>query len=306
MLRKLCLLLLSFWVIVTATFFLMHTLPGDPFSQEQALPQEILHAMRVHYGLDKPLATQYLLYIKGIATGDLGPSLRCQGRYVTDIICQGFPVSFTLGMGALTLALFSGVVLGALSALYRGRMIDRIFLLISVLGLSIPAFLLATLLQYFFAMKLSLFPVARWGSLHHMILPMLALAALPASFIARLVRTSILDILEQDYIQTARAKGLSPLRILTHHVLRNALLPILAYLGPLTASILTGGFAVERVFGIPGLGKWFVLSIKDRDYPVIMGTAIFYSAILMITVFIFESLSRLCDPRTFSQEESLL
>ena len=302
-LRKLLFLLLSLWVVVTATFILMHTIPGDPFSQEQALPEEILLAMQKHYGLDKPLFSQYLCYMKGIVTFDLGPSLRCQGRYVTDIIKQGFPISFTLGVEALCLSTFFGLLLGSMSALYHGKWQDRLFLFLSVLGLSIPSFLLATLLQYLLAMKLSLFPVARWGSWSHTVLPALALAALPAGFIARLVKVSIVEVLQQDYIQTARSKGLSTFRILTHHVLRNALLPTLAYLGPLTASVLTGGFAVEKVFGIPGLGKWFVLSIKDRDYPVIMGTAIFYSAILMCTVFIVELLSRLCDPRICAKEE---
>jgi len=294
--------IISLWIIVTATFFLMHALPGDPFSQEQALPQEILEAMQRHYHLDQPLSIQYLYYVKGILSFDLGPSLRCQGRHVTDILYQGFPISFCLGMEALCIALSLGVFLGSLGALYQGKCVDRLALFFSIFALSIPSFLLATCLQYLFAMKIPLFPVARFNSFAHTILPALSLAALPAGFIAKLLRASILDVIKQDYMQMAFAKGLSPARIFFHYILRNALLPVLAYLGPLTTSILTGGFAVERVFGIPGLGKWFVLSIKDRDYPVIMGTAIFYSIVLMCMLFIFECLSILCNPKAFAKE----
>lgn len=275
----------------------MHAIPGDPFTQDKALPEEILKAMQTHYGLDKPLIHQYVDYLKGLCSLDLGPSLIYQGRQVTDIIKEGFPVSLCLGLEALFISLFLGLTLGSISAIRQGRWQDKALLIGSVLGISIPSFILATFLQYLLAMKLNLFPVARWGSFSQSILPTLALAALPTSFIAKLTRNSMIEILYQDYIQTAKSKGLSTFRILTRHVLRNAFLPIATYLGPLSASILTGGFAVEKIFGIPGLGQWFVLSITNRDYTVIMGTAIFYSAILMGSVFIVDLLLSTLDPR---------
>ena len=297
LLKKLGIFLLSLWIATTLTFFLMHAIPGDPFTQDKALPEEILKAMQKHYGLDKPLLYQYLDYLKGLCVFDLGPSLIYQGRQVTDIIKEGFPVSLCLGLEALFLSLFLGLTLGSLSATCQGRWQDKILLIGSVLGISIPSFILATFLQYLLAMKLNLFPVARWGSFSQSVLPALALAALPTSVITKLTRNSMIDVLYQDYILTAKSKGLSTVKILTHHILRNAFLPIATYLGPLTASILTGGFAVEKIFGIPGLGQWFVLSITNRDYTVIMGTAIFYSAILMGCVFIVDVFLTFLDPR---------
>lgn len=300
--KKLAVFLLSLWIVATATFFLMHAIPGDPFSQDQALPEEILKAMQAHYGLDKPLFSQYLDYMKGLLFLDLGPSLKYQGRQVTEIIREGFPTSCYLGLEALFLSLSLGLTLGAISALKKNQWQDKALLLISTLGISIPSFLLATFLQYLLAIKLDLFPVARWGSFNQSILPALALAALPTSFIARLFRSSILEVLSLDFIQTAKSKGLSTFSILRNHVVKNAILPVVIYLGPLTASILTGGFAVEKIFGIPGLGQWFVLSIMNRDYTVIMGTTIFYSAILMTAVLIVDLLVPFLDPRIRSHE----
>lgn len=296
--KKLGIFAFSLWVVATVTFFLMRAIPGDPFTDDKALPEEILRAMQSHYGLDKPLIFQYFSYLKGLLVLDLGPSLKYPGRLITDIIGEGFPVSFLLGLEALFLSLFFGLTFGSISACYHGRWPDRVLFFFSVLGLSFPSFLLATGLQYLLAMKLHLFPVARLTSFHHSILPALSLAALPTAFIARLCRSSMIEVLEQDYILTAKAKGLSPFRILTHHVFKHAFLPITAYLGPLTASILTGGFAVEKIFGIPGLGQWFVLSILNRDYTLIMGTAIFYSAILMASVFIMDLFANFLDPRS--------
>jgi len=289
--------LLSLWVIATATFFLMHTIPGDPFTQEQALPKEILQAMKAHYGLDKPLFLQYIDYLKHLLCFDLGPSLKYPGRSVTEIIAEGFPVSFALGFQALCLSTSLGVLFGFFAAFFRSKWQDTFFIFISVLGISVPSFILATFLQYLLAMKLSLFPVARWGSYLHTILPTLSLAALPMTFIARLTRASMIEVLSQDYIQTAKAKGLPTLQIAIYHVLRNALLPVLSYLGPLTASVLTGGFAVEKIFGIPGLGQWFVLSISNRDYTVIMGVTLFYGAILLLCNLITDIISSWIDPR---------
>ncbi|MES2200006.1 MAG: ABC transporter permease [Chlamydiota bacterium] len=301
--KKLILFILSLWIVATITFFLMHSIPGDPFTTEQALPKEILEAMKAHYGLNKPLFIQYVQYMKGLLTLSLGPSLKYQDRQVTDIIKEGFPISCYLGLGALSISLTLGLTLGAFSAIYRGRWQDKALMVFSVLGLSIPSFILATFLQYLFAMKLNLLPVARWGSFGHAILPVLSLAALPTAFIARLSRTSMIEVLGQDYIQTAKSKGLPIFLIITRHVLRNALLPVIAYLGPLSASILTGGFAVEKIFGIPGLGQCFVISISNRDYATIMGLTLFYSVFLLTAVLIMDIISSLLDPRIPLQKE---
>ncbi len=301
--RKILIFIFSLFLVITATFFLMHAIPGDPFTQDKALPEEILKAMQAHFGLDKPLFFQYIEYLKGLCHFDLGPSLKYQDRQVSEIILEGFPVSLCLGLEALFISIFFGLTLGSLSSFKEGKWQDKALLFISTLGISIPSFLLATFFQYLFAMKLNLFPVARWGTFMQSVLPALSLAALPTSFIARLSRANMIEVLYQDYILTARAKGLSSLRILTHHVLKNAFLPIAAYLGPLTASILTGGFAVEKIFGIPGLGQWFVLSIMNRDYTVIMGTTIFYSAILMSCIFIVDLFSAFLDPRISTKKQ---
>lgn len=295
--KKTIVLLASLFLVASLTFFLMQAVPGDPFTQEQAIPEEILRAMYHHYGLDQPWYVQYGKYLKGIVTCNLGPSFKYQGRTVNEIISEGFPVSLALGSFALVIALVSGLTLGTLAAFKRGRWQDHLAMIVAVLGISIPSFILATFLQYILAMKLDLLPVARWGSFSQMIMPAMALAAMPTAFIARLIRANTVEVLQQDYIQTAKSKGLSGLQIAFRHVLRNALLPVVTYLGPLTASIITGSFAVEKIFGIPGLGQWYVMSITNRDYTVIMGCTIFYSFLLMICVFCVDLLYCVIDPR---------
>lgn len=296
-LKKGGILLLSLFVVVTLTFFLMHAIPGDPFVQEQAIPEEILKAMRNHYGLDEPLSVQYGRYLKGLLCGDLGPSFKYPGRMVSDIIKEGFPVSLLLGTEALLIAIIFGISMGAIASFKYLRWQDHLTMAFAVIGISVPSFILATFLQYIFSMKMDLLPIARWGSFSQTILPAFSLAALPMAFIARLTRAGMVEVMQQDYIQTARAKGLSSFHILIRHILRNALLPVVTYLGPLTAAILTGSFAVEKIFGIPGLGQWFVMCISNRDYTVIMGTTIFYSALLMLTVFLVDILYCFIDPR---------
>jgi oligopeptide transport system permease protein len=297
LLKKGSVLIASLFVITTLTFFLMHAIPGDPFVQDKAIPEEILKAMHKHYGLDQPLIVQFGKYLQGVFTGELGPSFKYQGRTVNQIISEGFPVSFCLGIEALVLALFGGIFLGSIAALKHLRWQDQVAMVIAVIGISVPSFILATYLQYVFAMKLDLLPVARWGTFSQSILPAVSLAALPMAFIARLTRANMVEVLQQDYIQTAKSKGLNSLQILFKHVMRNALLPVVTYLGPLTAGVLTGSFAIEKIFGIPGLGQWFVMSITNRDYTVIMGTTIFYSAILLLSIFIVDILYCLIDPR---------
>jgi oligopeptide transport system permease protein len=295
--RKFFLLILSLFIVATATFFLMQAAPGDPFMQEQAIPEEIMRSMYAHYGLDQPWYIQYVKYLKGLVTWDLGPSFKYEGRTVNDIIREGFPVSFVLGLEAITIALFSGVILGTFAAVKRSRWQDNLAMILAVVGISVPNFIMATFLQYLFSMKMDLLPVARWGSLAHSVLPALSLAALPTAFIARLTRANMVEVLEQDYVQTARSKGLSTQQVVFKHVLKNSLLPVLTYLGPLTSAILTGSFIVEKIFGIPGLGGWFVNSITNRDYTVIMGVTIFYSALLMLCVLVVDLMYTVIDPR---------
>lgn len=275
----------------------MHAIPGDPFTQEQAIPEEILKSLNHHFKLDQPLGIQYLNYLKGLLHGDLGPSFKYQGRMANDIIKEGFPVSLLLGTEALLVALSAGIIFGSIAAFKRGRWQDHLVMVGAVIGISVPSFILATFLQFFLSMKMDLFPVARWGSFAHTVLPTLALAALPTAFVARLTRGSMVEVLQQDYILTARSKGLNTFKIAYKHVLRNALLPVVSYIGPLSASVLTGSFVVEKIFGIPGLGQWFVLSVLNRDYTLIMALTIFYSAILMGCVFIVDLLYCLIDPR---------
>ncbi|HAZ15859.1 MAG TPA: peptide ABC transporter permease [Parachlamydiales bacterium] len=297
LIKKGAVLLCSLFLIATATFFLMHAIPGDPFIQDKAIPEEILSSLRRHYGLDQPLHIQYLKYLKGALCGDLGPSFKYEGRTVSGIISDGFPVSLALGLEALFLSVTAGITLGAAAAVYRSRWQDGAAMLLAVLWISVPSFVLATFLQYLFAMKLDLLPLARWGTFSHTLLPALSLAALPTAVIARMTRANMVEVLGQDFILTARAKGLSLFSVIFRHALKNSLLPVLTYLGPLTATILTGSFAVEKIFGIPGLGQWFVTGIMNRDYTVIMGVTLFYSALLTFWVFIIDLVYPLVDPR---------
>ena len=297
LIKKALILIASLFLITVATFFLMHTIPGDPFMQDKAIPEEILKSMKAYYGLDKPLYIQFLNYLDGVIHGNLGPSFKYEGRTVNDIIRSGFPISCYLGIEALIISVFGGIVLGSIAACKFRSFADYITMVIAVIGISVPSFILATFLQYLFAMKLSLLPVARWGSFAHTIMPALALSALPLAFIARLTRSNMIEVLQQDYIQTARSKGLNPFQVIWKHALRNSVLPVITYIGPLTASIMTGSFAIEKIFGIPGLGQWFVLSITNRDYTVIMGLTLFYSALLLLSVFLIDLLYCLIDPR---------
>ncbi len=297
LLKKLLILFVSLFVVATITFVCMHVIPGDPFTDEEALPKEILDALYRHYHLDQPLLVQYGTYLKNLVTLDFGPSLKYQGRAVTTIIGEGFPISFILGLEALCFSVFFGVTLGSLAALKKGQALDRISMIASLIGISVPSFILATLLQYLFAIQLDLLPVARWGSFAHTLLPALSLSALPTAFIARLTRSSMIEVLQQDYIMTALSKGLSSFQIIWRHALRNAILPVITYLGPLSSSILTGSFVIEKIFGIPGLGQWFVMSVINRDYSLIMAITLFYSAFLMSAVYCVDILYSLIDPR---------
>lgn len=297
LIKKILIFVMSLFCVTTITFFLMHAIPGDPFIQEQAIPPEILEGLYSYYGLDKPLLSQYFTYLTQLLQGDFGPSFKYEGRSVTSLIFESFPVSFALGIQALFVAIGGGVAIGMFAAMRRESAFDRAIMFFAVLFISVPNFILATALQYLFSVKLGWFPVARWGSFAHTILPTLSLAALPMAYIARLLRGSILDVLDEDYVLTAKAKGLTPLQVMFKHVLKNSILPVVTYIGPFASSILTGSFIVEKIFGIPGLGNWFVSSITNRDYTVIMGVTIFYSFILLFTVLLVDLLYPLLDPR---------
>lgn len=296
--RKALWLLFSLWCVVTITFFLMHAIPGDPFIGEQPIPPEVLESLYRYYGLNEPLWKQYGKYLSRLLHGDLGVSIVYPGQSVTRFIREGFPLSFRLGLQALCIAIPFGIFLGSWAALKRGKWQDTLAMVVSTLGVSVPNFVLSCSLQWLFALKLSLLPVARWGEgFSHSILPTIALAALPTAFIARLTRSNLVEVLEQDYIRTAHAKGLHPFRIILIHGLKNALLPVLTYLGPVTAQILTGSFMVEKIFALPGLGQWMIMSIHSRDYPMILGLALFFSTWLMILMFVIDQLYAFLDPR---------
>jgi oligopeptide transport system permease protein len=301
--KKALILIVSLWVVVTGTFFLMHAIPGDPFIGDRVIPQEVLNSLYAYFGLDQPLWVQYLKYIKGLLHGELGPSIVYQGRSVNQFIAEGLPVSAQLGLQALLVAIPSGILLGTWAAMKRGGWQDNTAMIISTIGVSVPNFVLSTLLQFVFSVKLHLLPVARWSGFEYTILPTLALAALPTAFIARLTRSNMVEVLQQDYIKTALAKGLPLFQISLRHGLRNALLPVITYLGPVTSHILTGSFMIEKIFAIPGLGQWMIHSINGRDYPMIMGLTVFFSSFLMISMFLVDVVYTLLDPRIRFRKE---
>jgi oligopeptide transport system permease protein len=294
--KKTGILIASLFCVVSGTFVIMKAIPGDPFMDEH-ITEEVLKSLHSYYGLDQPLWMQYFKYLKGFATLDFGRSLIYSGRTVYQLISDGFPISAQLGIQALCLSIPSGILLGTWAALKRSRWQDNMAMIISTFGISVPNFVLASLLQYFIALQFHLLPVARWGTIAHTILPTLALAALPTAFISRLTRSNMVEVLQQDFIRTAMAKGLPLFRIAIVHGLRNALLPVISYIGPVTAQILTGSFVIERIFAIPGLGEWLIISINNRDYPVIMGITVFYSSLLLISIFLADIAYSLLDPR---------
>ena len=296
-LKRLLSLISSLWIVATLTFLLMKTIPGDPFSEEQALRADMHEKLLQLQGFNEPLVYQYVRYISLLVRGDLGCSLKYQGRPVNAIIGAHFPVSALLGLTAFCLALGGGLILGLGSQLKQGKMQSLPLLFLTSAGLSIPSFILAPLLQYFFAIQLGWLPLARWGSLSQIILPSIALALLPAAFIAKLIHSSLNEVLQMDYIKAAYAKGLAPSRVIFMHALPNAFLPVLSYLGPLLANILVGSFIIEKIFSIPGLGAWFINSVMNRDYALIMGLTLFYSFILMASIFLSDLAYGWLDPR---------
>jgi peptide/nickel transport system permease protein len=291
-------MLLTIWAIITLTFVVMKFIPGDPFASDaDVLPEEVVANMRAKYNLDEPLPVQYVLYMKNLVTLDMGPSIKSQTRTVNSIIADGIPASAQLGMQALAIALVFGLLLGIVAALNHNRTIDYVSMIIAIIGISVPSFILAPLLIKYFAVEWGLLPVASWGTFRHTVLPSLALAMAPLAVVARFMRSSMIDVMNQNYIRTANAKGLTTVQLVVKHGIRNAILPVITFIGPLFVSLITGTFVIEKIFAIPGLGKYFVDSIFNRDYPVIMGTTIFFSTILVTTLFLIDISYRLIDPR---------
>ncbi|MFD2210800.1 ABC transporter permease [Virgibacillus halophilus] len=291
-------MLLTIWVIASLTFIIMKFIPGDPFASDaDVLPEHVLDNMRAKYHLDEPIPVQYVLYLKSLVMFDLGPSIQSETRSVNSIIASGFPASATLGIQAVIIALVFGLLLGIIAALYHNRLLDYISMVIAIVGISVPSFILAPLLINYFAVKWGMLPVASWGSFQHSVLPSLALATTPLAVIARFMRSSMIEVMNQNYMKTADAKGLSSFKIVFNHGIRNAILPVVSFMGPLFVSLITGTFVIEKIFAIPGIGKYFVDSIFNRDYPVIMGTTVFFSVILVVTLFLIDISYRFIDPR---------
>ncbi|MDF2892457.1 MAG: binding-protein-dependent transport system inner rane component [Clostridia bacterium] len=289
--------LITIWVLITISFFLIRLVPGDPFLSDKITPEIRANMMRF-YGLDQPLYKQYIKYLGHLVLdGDMGQSLRYKARSVNDVIADNFPISADLGLRALAFATIAGIALGVVAALNHNRGWDRFSILLAVIGISIPNFIIAGLIQWLFGVELKWLPVATYKTFAHTIMPSFALGLATLANLARFMRTSMLEVVGQDYIKTAKAKGLSPIEITTKHQIRNALLPIVTILGPVTATLLTGGFVVETVFAIPGLGQYFVRSMQNLDYPMILGTTIFYGAFLIIMNFVVDIVYGLIDPR---------
>lgn len=297
-LKRFFTMILTIWVIATLTFVIMKFIPGDPFASDaDVLPQEVLENIRAKYNLDKPIPVQYALYLKSLVTLDLGPSIQSKTRTVNDIIASGFPASATLGIQSIVIALIFGLLLGIIAALNHNRFLDYTAMVIAIIGISVPSFILAPLLIKFFAVKWGILPVASWGTWQHTILPSIALATTPLAVVARFMRSSMIDVMNQNYIKTADAKGLTTTKLVVKHGIRNAILPVVTFIGPLFVSLITGTFVIEKIFAIPGIGRYFVDSIFNRDYPVIMGTTVFFSVLLVVTLFLIDISYRLIDPR---------
>ena len=302
--------LVTLWLVVTITFFLLHLLPGDPFQSEKAIPPKIKENLMAKYHLDKPIGEQYVQYLKSVSKGDLGESMKVRGRTVNDVIKKSFPISADLGARSIIFALVVGIPLGIVAALKRGKYQDKIAMIIAVIGISVPSFVLAGLMQKYFVDvhngflidKLGLPDFLRirlsgWDSPEKKILPVVALGLYTVALIARLLRDKMIEVMGQDYIRLAIAKGVKPRDIVVKHALRNAILPIVTIMGPTIAAVLTGSFVIEKVFTIPGLGKYYIQSINDRDYTMVLGVTVFYAAFLILMMILMDIVYALVDPK---------
>ncbi|MCH6563628.1 MAG: ABC transporter permease [Myxococcales bacterium] len=284
-------------IVASITFALLRFLPGGPFEREKALPPEILRNIEARYHLDEPLGRQYLRYLADLARGDLGPSYKYVGRDVTQILGEALPVSLQLGAVAFVLCCVFGMAMGLLAAVWRGSAADRGIMLLALLGVSVPSFVLAALLVLGVGLGLGWLPAALWEGPRYAVLPAITLAALPTAYVAQLTRTSVIEVIDLDYVRTARAKGLSELHVHLRHVLRNALLAVVTYFGPLLAMLLTGSFVVEHIFAIPGIGRFFVTAVTNRDYPLVMGVTLLYAVLVVAANLAVDLLYGWLDPR---------
>ena len=296
-LRRLVVSIPVIFLVATTTFFIMRLAPGGPFLSERAIPPEIQAHLQAKYGLDQPLWIQYWRYLGNLVRLDLGPSYKYPERTVNQIIAEGFPVSLQLGLAALCFALLVGIPGGVLAAAYHRTVIDRLTMSVILVGISVPTFVLGPLLIFTFSLTLYWFPPALWGSAQQLVLPAITLGTPYSVYIARLTRTQMVDVLQQDYIRTARAKGVGPLRILYKHARNATLLPVVSYLGPAVADLVTGSIVVEKIFAIPGLGRYFVESAFSRDYTTVLGTVLFYAVLLILANMVVDVLYRFLDPR---------
>ena len=308
--KRIAMGLVTLWLVITITFFLIHMLPGDPFQSEKAIPPKVKENLMAKYHLDRPLGEQYVEYLKNIAKGDLGSSMKVRGRTVNDVINQSFLTSADLGARSIIFALVLGIPLGIIAALKRGKYQDRLAMIVAIIGISVPSFVLAGLMQKhfvdihngflidngflpeFFRIRLS-----GWDSPEKKILPVVALGLYTVALIARLLRDKMIEVMGQDYIRLAVAKGVKPKNIVFKHALRNAILPIITIMGPTIAAVLTGSFVIEKMFSIPGLGKYFVDSINDRDYTMVLGVTVFYAIFLIIMMILVDIIYVLVDPK---------
>ncbi|GAA0075787.1 ABC transporter permease [Clostridium sp. CTA-5] len=294
--KRLLASILTIWVVITLTFFLMRLMPGGPFDSDKLTP-EIRANMEAKYGMDKPLGEQYTMYMKNLVKGDLGESMTFKGRKVSDTISYSFPASAKIGLVSVASSVIVGVGLGIVAALKKGKWADSLIMLLVTLGITIPSFVIGAVLIYFLTVELGLLPATGFSSWKHYIMPVIALSLGSMAFITRLTRNKLLDVLKSDYIRTAKAKGLSRGTVILKHALRNSLIPIVTYIGPLIASILTGSFVVEKIFAIPGLGNEFVQSVTNRDYTMLLGVTVFYCTMLIMFNFIVDIMYVVIDPR---------
>ena len=296
-LKRILLAILTIWVVITVTFFVMHAVPGGPFVGEKAISPAAQAALEAKYGLDKPLMQQYFTYLKDVVTKfDFGPSLKQRGRNVIDIIADGMKTSVKLGVIAACLAAVIGIPLGAVAALNRNKLIDKFIMVVTTAFVSMPSFIMGSLLLVIFAIKLQVLP-ANGSTTQGLILPIITLSLYPMAYITRLTRSSMLDVLGQDYIRTARAKGVSKRNIIFGHALKNSLIPVITYFGPMLAYIVTGSLVVEQIFAVPGIGRAFVSSITNRDYPMVMGTTIVLAVLIVVMNLVSDILYTIVDPR---------
>lgn len=296
-LKRIALAVLTVWVVITVTFFVMRAVPGGPFMSEKAISEAAQKSLEAKYGMDKPLMQQYITYLKDIVFHlDFGPSLKLRGRQVMDVIADGMKTSAKLGLIAAAIALAFGIVLGAVAALRRNKFSDKVIMVITTAFVSMPSFIMGSLLLVVFAIWLAILP-ANGSTAQGLILPIITLSLYPMAYITRLTRSSMLDVLGQDFIRTAKAKGVSGVKIIFGHALKNALIPVITYFGPMLAYIVTGSLVVEQIFAVPGIGRAFVSSITGRDYPLIMGTTIVLAVLIVIMNLVSDILYKVVDPR---------